>query len=60
MIFDRVVKKGFTEVVTFEQRFEGEGMSPTINGGRAAKLEWRASAEALSWSLPWEFKEGLQ
>lgn len=36
MIFDRVVKKGFTEVVTFEQRFEGEGMSPTINGGRAS------------------------
>lgn len=35
MILDRVVKKGFTEVATFEQRFEDMRMSRTINGGRA-------------------------
>lgn len=33
--FRQVVKKGFTEVATFEQRFEDMRMSRTINGGRA-------------------------
>lgn len=35
MVLDRVVKKGFTEVATFEQRFEDKRMSHMINGGRA-------------------------